>query len=129
MQLHVGLRFSTAGTQCRTMQPCNVYKFNQLLLHLQIRRYVYCDVVRACDMSPHLDISGVQVCFYGRFAVAVVQYSCAVVSLHLQIQTAAYFDLLFGMLAHWCVRVYAVSCVAAYAPHYLVRQKSMKHGL
>ncbi|WIA21665.1 hypothetical protein OEZ85_000837 [Tetradesmus obliquus] len=27
---------------------------------IQIRRYVYCDVVRACDMSPHLDISGVQ---------------------------------------------------------------------
>ncbi|KAF6263735.1 PLATZ transcription factor-domain-containing protein [Scenedesmus sp. NREL 46B-D3] len=27
---------------------------------IQIRRYVYCDVVRACDMSPHLDITGVQ---------------------------------------------------------------------
>eukprot|EP00879_Flechtneria_rotunda_P001724 GHRR01001887.1.p1 GENE.GHRR01001887.1~~GHRR01001887.1.p1 ORF type:complete len:268 (+),score=72.43 GHRR01001887.1:334-1137(+) len=27
---------------------------------IQIRRYVYCDVVRASDMSPHLDISGVQ---------------------------------------------------------------------
>lgn len=29
---------------------------------LQIRRYVYCDVVRATDMSPHVDISGIQVC-------------------------------------------------------------------
>ena len=28
----------------------------------QIRRYVYCDVVRAIDISPHVDISGVQVC-------------------------------------------------------------------
>lgn len=27
---------------------------------IQIRRYVYCDVVRACDMSTHLDVSGVQ---------------------------------------------------------------------
>lgn len=27
---------------------------------IQIRRYVYCDVVRATDMSPHVDISGIQ---------------------------------------------------------------------
>ncbi|KAF8059710.1 hypothetical protein HT031_005118 [Scenedesmus sp. PABB004] len=27
---------------------------------IQIRRYVYCDVVRGCDISPHLDVSGVQ---------------------------------------------------------------------
>lgn len=31
------------------------------VLLLQIRRYVYCDVVRATDMSPHVDISGIQV--------------------------------------------------------------------
>jgi len=31
----------------------------------QIRRYVYCDVVRATDMSPHVDISGIQVCVEG----------------------------------------------------------------
>lgn len=27
----------------------------------QIRRYVYCDVVRACDISPFVDTTGVQV--------------------------------------------------------------------
>jgi hypothetical protein len=27
----------------------------------QIRRYVYCDVVRAADISPFVDITGVQV--------------------------------------------------------------------
>mmetsp|Transcript_34197 Transcript_34197/g.75845 ORF Transcript_34197/g.75845 Transcript_34197/m.75845 type:complete len:357 (+) Transcript_34197:183-1253(+) len=27
---------------------------------IQIRRYVYCDVVRAVDITPHVDISGVQ---------------------------------------------------------------------
>jgi hypothetical protein len=41
--------------------------------HAQIRRYVYCDVVRACDMSPHLDISGVQVC-----AAALIRLLCVV---------------------------------------------------
>jgi len=28
---------------------------------LQIRRYVYCDVVRAADISPSFDVSGIQV--------------------------------------------------------------------
>jgi hypothetical protein len=37
-----------------------------LLLLAQIRRYVYCDVVRATDMSPHVDISGIQVCVLGQ---------------------------------------------------------------
>lgn len=27
---------------------------------LQIRRYVYCDVVRAHDISPHMDVAGIQ---------------------------------------------------------------------
>lgn len=29
---------------------------------LQIRRYVYCDVVRVMDISPYVDTTGVQVC-------------------------------------------------------------------
>lgn len=38
---------------------------------LQIRRYVYCDVVRATDMSPHVDVSGIQVGRAGCVGAAV----------------------------------------------------------
>lgn len=33
-----------------------------LRTHLQVRRYVYCDVVRACDINAYVDTTGVQVC-------------------------------------------------------------------
>eukprot|EP00798_Chlamydomonas_sp_ICE-L_P011191 gene11191-18806_t len=46
------------GGLCQHCMDCHANEGHQTI---QIRRYVYCDVVRAVDISSHLDISGVQV--------------------------------------------------------------------